>query len=81
MGGIRKRRFNISNRDTVTVNDVSGSTGEVDIAVSSGTLSPVSTFLKLSSAELVHDQKVTVPSTYQFNAGNFKAVKKMSLLK
>ncbi len=52
---------------TVTVNDISSNTGGVNIAISSGTLSPVSTFLQLSNDELIHKQKITVPSTYQFN--------------
>jgi hypothetical protein len=52
---------------TVTVSDVSGTTGGVDIAVSAGTLVPVSTFLKSLSGELTNNQKTSVPSTYQFN--------------
>lgn len=52
---------------TVTIGDVTGTAGGVDIAVSAGSLSPVSTFLKTLSGELTHNKKTSVPSTYQFN--------------
>jgi hypothetical protein len=52
---------------TVTVTGTSGTKGGVDIAVSNGTLAPASSFLRLTSGELVHSQRVSVPSTYQFN--------------
>jgi len=43
---------------TVDVTDVPGTKGGVDIAVYYGTLSPVSSFLKLSNGELTHRQSV-----------------------
>jgi hypothetical protein len=51
----------------VTVTGSSGSNGGVNIAVSSGILAAVSTFLKTSGGELVHNARVAVPSTYVFN--------------
>jgi hypothetical protein len=51
---------------TVTVTDAAGSNGGVDIAASSGTLAPVSTYLKTNSGDLTHNKAVTVPSTYNF---------------
>jgi hypothetical protein len=55
-----------SNSYTVTVTGGSGTTGGVDIAVSRGSLTPVSSFLKLSNGELTHNKRVSVPSTYNF---------------
>lgn len=52
---------------TVTVSGSSGTTGGVDIAASQGTLAPVSSYLRLLSGELVHSQRVAIPSTYQLN--------------
>ncbi len=51
---------------TVTVTDAAGNNGGVNIAVSSGALSPVSSTLKLDSGELVHNDKVAIPATYEF---------------
>jgi len=51
----------------VTVTGTSGSAGGVNIAVSAGTLAPVSTFLQKSGSELTHNARVAVPSTYLFN--------------
>lgn len=51
---------------TINVTGGSGTTGGINIATSSGRLDSISTFLKKVSGELVHKQKVSVPSTYQF---------------
>jgi hypothetical protein len=51
---------------TVTVTGGTGTTGGVDIAAFRGSLNPVSSFLKLSGGELVHNAKASVPSTYNF---------------
>lgn len=50
---------------TVSVTGASGADGGVDIAVRNGTLAIVSSWLKISSGEAVHRQRVAVPSTYQ----------------
>ena len=52
---------------TVTVNHVSGTTGGINIAASTGTLAVVSANLRLASGELTHTGRQTVPSTYTFN--------------
>ncbi|MEK9136397.1 MAG: fibronectin type III domain-containing protein, partial [Bacteroidota bacterium] len=52
---------------TVTVNDVAGNKGGVDIASSAGSVAPISSTLKLLSGEVVHRAGTTVPSTYQFS--------------
>jgi len=52
---------------TVTVTGSSGSAGGVDIATLGGTLIAVSSNLKLSSSELTHSAKTSVPATYQFS--------------
>lgn len=54
-------------RYKVTVTHVAGNNGGVDIAVDSGTLTPVSSTLILKDNELVHNTPVTVPSTYEFD--------------
>ncbi|MBA4311624.1 MAG: hypothetical protein C0417_03235 [Chlorobiaceae bacterium] len=51
---------------TINVAGGSGTTGGINIATSRGQLDSISTFLKRASGELVHKQKVAVPSTYQF---------------
>ncbi|MGE5313895.1 MAG: choice-of-anchor V domain-containing protein [Acidobacteriota bacterium] len=51
---------------TVTVNDVPGNSGGIDIAASSGTLAPASTNLKLLNGELTQTTSTAVPSTYSF---------------
>lgn len=51
---------------TINVTGGTGTTGGINIATNLGRLDSVSTFLKRLSGELVHKQKVAVPSTYQF---------------
>jgi hypothetical protein len=54
---------------TLTVtHDTSGNNGGCNIAASSGSLAPVSTFLKKdnNSGELTQTNKVSIPSTYEF---------------
>ena len=51
---------------TVTVTGTNGTKGGVDIAAFSGTLAPVSSTLKLLNGDVVHKQRVSVPSTYDF---------------
>jgi hypothetical protein len=50
----------------VTVTGTSGTKGGVDIAAFSGTLAPVSSTLKLLNGDVVHKQRVAVPSIYDF---------------
>jgi hypothetical protein len=50
---------------TISVAGANGADGGVDIAVRNGTLAIVSSWLKISSGEAVHRQRVAVPSTYQ----------------
>ncbi|MBI5476499.1 MAG: T9SS type A sorting domain-containing protein [Ignavibacteriales bacterium] len=51
---------------TINVSGGSGTTGGINIATNRGSLDSVSTFLKKLNGELVHKQRVAVPSTYQF---------------
>ncbi|MBI5022532.1 MAG: T9SS type A sorting domain-containing protein [Ignavibacteriales bacterium] len=51
---------------TINVTGGTGTTGGINIATSRGRLDSVSSFLKRLSGDLVHKQRVAVPSTYQF---------------
>lgn len=50
---------------TITVNGSSGTKGGVDIAAWQGVLAPVSSTLKISAGDVVHRQRVSVPSSYE----------------
>ena len=54
-------------RYSVSISNVTSNTGGIDIAVSSGSLIPVSTTLKTSNGELVHRNTVNVPVTFEFD--------------
>ena len=52
--------------DTISVIGGSGTSGGIDIATFRGSLAVLSSTLKLSSGELTHKSKLTVPFTYLF---------------
>ena len=51
----------------VTLTGANGANGGINIAVSAGTLTAVSTTLKIVGGELTHIARTQVPSTYVFN--------------